>query len=144
MRKQKALAGHEQVYHAALRRQGKRSGLTPQRLRGEKKPCPATGKKEDHGSLFYQREPSKPAWIRSGDPFGVGELSVFKGLSLIARLTRPHAIHNAHPNVGQSRKHSSPRPFLLSSTQVGAKVGKQYNTGHMYETSPRMVYPSWQ
>src|SRR5258708_6134209 len=100
-KKQEPLLGHEQVYHAALRCQAASLPLTAQRLRGEKKACPAKGKKKSKGSLFCPHEPSKRAWKISGNTFGMGELSGFKGFRLITRLTHPHAIHNADPDVCQ-------------------------------------------
>jgi hypothetical protein len=56
MKQPKVLAEHEQVYHAALRCQAALLSLTAQGLRGEKKACPAKGKKESNGSLFCQDE----------------------------------------------------------------------------------------
>ena len=102
MKKSKALAGHEQVYHAAMFCQGKRSGLTEHSLHGEKKACPAKGTKKSKGSLLCPHEPSKQTWKISGHTPGMGETSGFKGLNLIAGVTHPHPIHNAHPKVCQS------------------------------------------
>src|SRR5579885_1386286 len=93
---------HEQVYHAATWRQAASLSLTPRRLRGAKKPCPATGKKEPDPVLFCQLKPVKPARPISGDVPGMGALGSLKRLGLITCLALPHAINDAHPNVSQS------------------------------------------
>jgi hypothetical protein len=79
--KQRHLAGHEQVYHAAMGCQAASLPLTAHRLRGEKKACPGQGKKKHENALFCPRvSRSKPASQTSGRVFGVGVLSRSKGL----------------------------------------------------------------
>src|SRR5258708_23381064 len=101
MRKQEALRGHEQVYHATPWRQAASLSLTPQRLRGKKKPCPPEGKKERGLSLFCQSKRSKRAWEIASNAPGMCALSGLKGFRLIARLANPHAVHNPNPDISQ-------------------------------------------
>jgi hypothetical protein len=52
MKKREPLRGHEPVYHAAPWGQAASLSLTPQCLRGEKKPCPPKGKKRAKALFF--------------------------------------------------------------------------------------------
>ena len=63
MKGQKALAEHEQVYHAAMPCQAASLPLTGHGLRGEKKVCPAKGKKKSKGSLFVDNVSLAKGWI---------------------------------------------------------------------------------
>src|SRR5258708_18022342 len=102
MKKQKALAGHGQVYHAAMGCQAASLSLTAHGLRGEKKACPAKGQKKSELSLFCPaRWWSRPGSQTSGSSFGVSQLGSGKGFRVIAGLVDPHTIDNTHPDVGQ-------------------------------------------
>jgi len=93
---------HEEAYHAVHRCQAavlRLLSLTSLRLRGLKNPCPIEGQKTDR---CFASQTSRQQPLNSGDAFRMGELSGFKSLGLIACLTHPHPIHNAHPDVCQS------------------------------------------
>src|SRR5437667_12634659 len=92
--------GLEPASSAALGRQRKRSNFTPPRLWREKKAWRAFGK--NRNTAFCRNERSQGRTRYLGHAFGMGTLSGFKGLSLIAGLVLPHAINDAHPNVCQS------------------------------------------
>jgi hypothetical protein len=101
MKKQKALAGHGQVYHAAMGCQAASLYLTAHGLRGGKKACPAKGKKERGLSLFCRAKQSKRAGKVSSSASGVRALSSFKCVGVITGLALPHAIDDSDPDLSQ-------------------------------------------
>src|SRR5579864_4512681 len=84
---------HEEVYHAASRCKGKRSGLTARRLHGQKKPCSVEGKKT--GGLASQRK----ALLSCMASMQIsGRL---KSGAIIGLLGLEHGENDARPNVGE-------------------------------------------
>lgn len=134
MKKQEPLTGHEQVYHAAIRCQAAALSLTPQRLRGEKKPCPAQGKKE-RGFSFLSTKAVQASRGTSSGASGMRALSGCKRVGLITGLALPHTIDDADPDVSQrANSHTvtlalssfaaivGSRPVFLSGTLPGKLV----------------------
>src|SRR5260370_22835645 len=100
MKKQKALAGHGQVYHAAMGCQAASLSLTAHGLRGEKNACPAKDPKKSELSLFCPASWwSIPGSQISGSSFRVGHFGSGKGARVIACLVDSHTIDNRHPDV---------------------------------------------
>src|SRR6266571_2198956 len=69
--------------------------------RSEKSVCSTIGKEQSVSSALCRLTRAMRAWKRSGRALGVGKLSGFKRLRLIASLTHPHPIHNTYPDVCQ-------------------------------------------
>src|SRR6266567_1389256 len=94
--------GHEEVYHAAIRCQGKRSGLTPYRLRGVKKACPVEGKKT--GAFASSGKPAvAQRWLLPlRNVFGMRLLSSLEGRRHIALVLGPQSKDDPDPDVSQS------------------------------------------
>src|SRR5258708_22957611 len=102
MKKQKALAGHGQVYHAAMGCQAASLSLTAHGLRGEKKACPAKGQKKSELSLCCPaRWWSRPGSQTSGSSFGVSHLDSGNGFRVRAALLHRRTIHSTLPAVRQ-------------------------------------------
>src|SRR5713226_1236123 len=81
----------------------------------------AEGKEPSRGSACCQHKRWRQSWDHSGRAFGMGKLSGFKRVRLIARFTHPHPIKNADPNVCQGSDGHAMR-FALNS--LALVVGK--------------------
>ncbi len=91
---------HEQVYHAAHRRQAASLPLTASRLRGLKKACQVEGEKT--AGLFAVQESFIPRSWRSGSARRVQLSGLLKQSGLIALVFHPDRKKDSRPDVGQS------------------------------------------
>jgi len=95
---------HEQVYHAASRCQGKRSGLTAHRLHDLERVCSVEGQKTG-GFASKGSAPLRDAAAMEG-------LSRLEGGCFIPLMLVHHGENDAHPHVGQgSDRHRMAFPF---------------------------------
>src|SRR5437868_4500631 len=121
---------HEEVYHAAPRCQGKRSGLTAWRLHGLKKACQVEGQKTGTCFASQQYESLIPVSAGLSRTRSMSTLCSFKGLRVIAPMFVPDSKDDSDPDIGKG-SHGLRVTFSFLAFALIIRSGPRFTLGRL-------------